>query len=192
LKECKKYLKLVSASIDGILSKEEEELLQKHLKECENCKKAKEEMEKISKELKNLDLILPNKARIKINKSELFKPYRFQITNIFPFLFALVFFILVFLLWQNIKQKGYPFCLEVKEEITDKFPKLIKRIQVEKEVPKDFFIILELNLEEGKEEFKVLETNYKDYSHYFIKELKKWEWENFEKKKYYLKIYSCL
>lgn len=191
MKKCKRFLKLLSLSIDGKLTKKEEEILKKHLIECENCKKAKEDLEKISKELKNISIILPDKARFKIKKFEIQKPYKFQFSTIFPFLFALVFFILVFFLWQNLKEKSFPFCLEVKEEISDNFPKMIKRIYLKKEVPEDFFLLFQLDLREGKKEIKKVETNYPSMENYFLKEFEKWEWENFEKKVYYLKIYPC-
>lgn len=191
MKKCKKFLKLISGQIDGVLSKKEEELLKSHLNECESCRKAKEEMEKISKDLKSIDVLPPEKSRIKIKRSELLKTYQFQISNFFPLLFALIFFILVFILWQNLKEKGYPFCLEVRENVSDKFPKMIERIYIEKEVPKDFYILLELNLEEGKKKIKLIETNYSFYSSYFLNKLKEIKLENFENKIYYLKIYKC-
>ncbi len=191
MKKCKKFLKLISGHIDGILSKKEEDLLINHLTECESCRKAKEEMEKISKDLKSIDVFPPEKARIKIKRSELLKTYKIQISNFFPLLFALIFFILVFLLWQNLKEKGYPFCLEVRENVSDNFPKLIKRIYIEKEVPENYYIFLELNLEEGKKEVKLIETNYSSYSSYFLNKVKKMKLENFEGKIYYLKIYKC-
>lgn len=191
MKKCKKYLNLISASIDGALSEKEEKLLQKHLIECESCKSTREEMEKISKEIKKIKLIPQEKPSFKIDKIKLQRYYKFQISNFFPLLFALIFFVLVFLLWQNLKVKGYPFCIEIKEKIENKFPYLIKRINIEKEVPEDLFIVLELDLKGDKKEIKVLETNYNKYSYFFLKELEKWEWENFKEKKYYLKIYRC-
>lgn len=191
MKDCKKFLKLISYSIDGKVSKREEELLQKHLKECKNCLKEMEEMIKIKEELRNIETILPEKANFKLKKIEIRKPYKFNLFNYFQFLFSLTFFIFVFFLWQNLKQKPLAYCLEIKENKEDIFPILINRIYLKKDAPADFYILFEIEIKNKEKIFKILETNYENKRDFFEKEIKKIEFENFKEGKYFIKIYKC-
>lgn len=191
MKGCKKFLKLISYSIDGKISKREEELLQNHLKECENCRKEMEEMIKIKKELRNIETILPEKATLKLKKIRIGKAYKFNIFTFLPLLFSLIFFVLVFFLWQNLKQKQMAYCLEIKENKKDIFPILINRIYLKKDAPADFYILFEIEIKNKEKIFKILETNYENKRDFFEKEIKKIEFENFKERKYLIKIYKC-
>ena len=46
---CEEALELISASLDGVLSKEEEQLLHEHLSQCPACRDLLADLEKISR-----------------------------------------------------------------------------------------------------------------------------------------------
>lgn len=189
MKKCEKFLELLSSSIDGKTSFEEEKILREHLRDCEECRRAKEELLILKNELKKIDIPVPERIRLK--KLQFSSSQKFPYSNYFAYLFALIIFITIFFLWQNIITGRSTICLEIREKAEDHFPVIIKTIKIKDKLPDDFFMEIEANFKEKSIEMYVIKTNYKEKNEKILKYLKNIEFDGFENKKYYFKIYKC-